>query len=103
MSSELTVVCEICGEDINDGERVVRIAAEAGVSEQVFPKETLVFGEFHAECVVDTFRDDNCDEVPYIEEAREAIMTSPLCDCCNDKIKPAKKREGLRLLRGGLV
>jgi len=96
-------VCEICGEDVVDGERIVRIAAESCLSEgEILPRESLVFGTFHAECVIDTFRSDDCGDVPYIEEAREAIMTSPLCECCSDKIKPAENRPGLRLLRGGV-
>ena len=84
----LDFVCEICGEDIEDGDRIVRIAAEACTTNELFPRESLVFGQFHASCVVDTFRDGDCNDVPYIEEAREAIMTSPLCECCNEKMNP---------------
>lgn len=105
MSNEV-FLCEICGDSIRLGERIVRITAESCSSDEVLPRDSLVFGTFHSSCVIETFRAKSCDSVPYIEEAREAIMTSPLCECCSDKLVPCTPevtpKHGLRLVRGGL-
>jgi len=101
MSDHFCDVCEVCGEDIDSGDRIIRVAAEACTSDAMMAKESLVFGTFHAACIVETFRDETCDGVPYIEEARETLMASSLCDCCIDKVAPVEKLS-LKLIRGGL-
>jgi hypothetical protein len=96
--------CGLCAEEILDGDRVIRIAAESAEEAAMGSEDVLVFAVFHSTCVVETFKDDLCDDVPYIEEARESLMTSPLCDCCTDKVHPVvKERLELTLLRGGLT
>lgn len=94
-------VCQICAEEILSNERIVRVAAEACDSEESMPDESFLLAVFHSECVVETFRSDDCDDVPYVDEAREVMLASPLCDCCKGKIAPAK-RPRFKLLRGGL-
>lgn len=94
--------CEICAEDISLGDSVVRIAAEAAAEADVDSHTAIVFAIFHSACVVETINDFECDTVPYIEEAREIIENSSLCECCSDKMVPPEA-PGLTLLRGGLV
>jgi len=96
-------ICELCGDEILAGDRIVRIAADTCEASDVVATESLVLGVFHASCVVETYRDEECDYVPYVEEAREAILTSDLCDCCSAKVEPLDNSHGLTLLRGGLV
>ena len=93
--------CEICGNDILARDSVIRIAAEASVEPNADPHSAVVFAIFHSSCVVETYDDRNCDHVPFVDEAREMIQTSSLCDCCSDKIEPSEA-PGLKLLRGGL-
>jgi hypothetical protein len=95
--------CGLCAEEILDGDRVIRLAAESSEEAAMGSTDILVFATFHSTCVVETFKDDLCDEVPYIEEARESLMTSPLCECCIEKVHPAvKEKSAFTLLRGGL-
>lgn len=96
-----TTECEICAEDILLGDSVIRIAVEAADESDVNSHTAIVFAIFHSMCVVETIHDRECDVVPYIDEAREIVQTSTLCDCCSDKLEP-REAPGLKLLRGGL-
>lgn len=75
----LVFLCEICGCQVDAGERATRVAAEAGISDGyggVLKDETdeeVVFAVFHTDCVVETKRQRCCDSVPYVEEARETV------------------------------
>jgi len=95
-------ICEICGDEISESDRIVRISADTCESRDVTASESLILGVFHAECVVETYRDQECDHVQYVDEAREAILTADLCECCSEKVSPEERSLGLTLLRGGL-
>jgi len=101
MTMDDALVCGICVEEIWPGERVVRISADICDSEEVFCDESLEFAVFHSLCVLETFRSKDCDEVPYIEEAREAMLSSSLCECCKGMMTPKNERP-FRVYRGGL-
>lgn len=94
-------VCEVCGENILLGDRVVRIAADVAPEANVEATDSMVFAIFHSACIVSTFNEGECDFIPYVDEAREIIQASSLCDCCSDEIE-IKDAPGLKLLRGGL-
>jgi hypothetical protein len=76
----------------------------AGGCESLTGREVLVFALFHSKCVVETAYDIDCDEVQYIEEARDIIREAPLCDDCRLQVfEPEQaKRSHLVLLQGGL-
>lgn len=95
-------VCEVCGKDILLGDRVVRIAADVAPGADAEANDLMVFAIFHSACIVSTFNENECDFIPYVDEAREIIQASSLCDCCSDEIEP-KEAAGLTLLRGGLT
>lgn len=103
-------ICEICYEPIRHGEPTVRIAADSAISdgfggiESLTDREVLVFGLFHAQCVVDTMNDPDQDDVEYIDEARDIIREAPLCHVCRHKVfEPHKvKKSRFVVFDGGL-
>ena len=104
-------ICEICYEPVKTGQATVRIAADSAISdgdggvESLTNREVLVFGLFHAQCVVDTVNDPDQDDVQYIDEARDIIREAPLCNVCRHKIfEPQKvKKSRFVVLDGGLT
>jgi len=103
-------VCGLCCESVNEGQPTVRIAADSAMSdggggcESLMNREVLVFALFHSKCVVETVHNDDCDEVDYIEEARDIMREAPLCEDCRLQIfEPEQaKRSHLVLLQGGI-
>lgn len=100
-------VCGICFEVVKDGQPAVRIAADTAVSNgeggysSLTNREVLVFALFHSECVMETARSEECDDVEYIEEARDILREAQLCDCCRTAMF-GSSRPALTLLRGGM-
>lgn len=101
-------LCPLCADLILDHQPVVRIAADSAVScgrgfESLTNREVLVFSVFHAGCVIATMNNTDCDEVEYIDEARDILREAALCACCREKIfEGASDRPALTVLDGGL-
>lgn len=101
-------VCDLCTEAIRPGEPHVRIGADAVVHDgqgrygALSKNEVVVFAAFHSECLLDTMDNEDCDDVPYIYEARALLERSVLCEKCEHKIHPAQApRLRLTVLEGG--
>lgn len=95
VAGDMTFLCEICGCAVEHGERAARISAEAGISDGnggVTLDEEVVFAVFHVSCIAETRRQQSCDSVPYVEEAREVVDDGS-----------ASSRPQFVLYRGGLA
>lgn len=74
-------ICDLCMESISESEPQVRIGVDSVVRNQdgsyssLVKNQVLVFAVFHSECVHVTLGRDDCDDVPYIEEARMLLTT----------------------------
>lgn len=94
---ELIFLCEICGCAVEVGDAAARVVADSGISDghggvyQSEVDEEVVFAVFHTSCLIETRRQQGCDSVPYVEEAREVVDGKPA------------PRPRLVLYRGGLA
>jgi len=102
-------VCELCAEKVLDGEPHIRISADVAVRGKghygaLNDNRILVFATFHSDCVMATMHNSDCDEAPYIWEARAVLENGVLCDGCRDRVSPPvqKRPHGLTVLSGGL-
>lgn len=117
MSEREGFICELCAEHITEGQPHIRISADAAVHDgkgnvgALNGNKILVFAAFHSECVMDTMHNSECDDVPYVWEARSIFQhqNSDLCDECRDRvvdkseIREQRKFPRLTVLAGGLV
>lgn len=80
MSSEdLSFVCEICGLKVRDKEKSIRVVVDTCVSDGEGGGASgdedyeIVLSVFHRDCAIVTSSSRDCDAIPYIMEAREAV------------------------------
>ena len=100
-------VCGICLEVVKVGQPAVRIAADSAISDgeggysSLTNREVLVFALFHTGCVMETMHSDACEDVDYIEEARDILREAQLCEHCEAQVRgPAKPK--FTILSGGV-
>lgn len=73
-------ICELCLESVAELEPQIRLGADAVIRDSsgnyasLMSNHVMVFGVFHIECVRVTLDRTDCDDVPYISEAR-ALLT----------------------------
>jgi hypothetical protein len=98
-----------------DGQPQVRISADVATREKgeflsLNDNEILIFAVFHTECVIATMDDEECDDTPYVWEARSLMELADLCDECRAKMptdppetppEDKKKQRHLSLIPGG--
>lgn len=112
-NEEKQFICELCVEEVHDYEPHVRISADAavrmatGAYGSLMDNKMMVFAVFHSDCLMETMEREDCDDVPYIHEARSLLHGAELCNDCSRKIgkeepKVARVTRHLVLLRGGL-
>lgn len=101
-------LCGLCEELIEEGEAVVRVAADAAIGdgeggyESLVDREVMVFAIFHSQCVVDTMGDERYWDVPYLLEAQQILAEAPLCECCRKAITPEPEAVKFRVFDGGV-
>ncbi len=105
-------ICELCMETVNELEPQIRLGADAVVQNptggysSMMNNTVMVFAVFHNECIQVTLERVDCDDIPYIEEAR-ALLTSLGTDAKivskeTSVIQEPKVKRHLVCLQGGV-
>lgn len=100
--------CDLCCESIEEGEPLIRVAADSAFSDGVGgcevnrPRRIMLLAVFHSKCILETMHDDDYLQIDYVREARDIVNSSPLCECCKTQAtSPKQRRAHFRLIEGG--
>lgn len=104
MESDDVFVCELCCLPIEIDQPQIRIGADVVVKQaandyrSLTDNRVMVLAVFHSECVRATMCREDCDSLPYINEARLLINET-------ETLPAAKDEEKCRfiILKGGLA